>query len=55
MREKAKKRRMGSEWEREKKRYFEDRGGRIERVKEMRGEGEGVFGEMVRVDRELQR
>lgn len=36
MRERAKKKRAGSEWEKERKRYFEDRGGRIEKVEEMR-------------------
>lgn len=55
MRVRVKKGRAISEWERERKRYFEKRGDAIERVEEMRGTDEGFFGEMVRADKELQR
>lgn len=41
MKERAKEGRTGSDWERERKDYFEERGERIEKVERRRKEGEG--------------
>lgn len=44
-----------SEWEKERRVFFEDRGVQIEEVKRDEKEGEGWFGELESKDREIQR
>jgi len=55
-RERAREGKTGSSWEREKRKWFEDRGWRIEEVEGRREEESGWwFGEVIKYDREKQR
>lgn len=50
---KEKGRKVESGWEKEKRRYFREKGMQLEKVEKRRGEGDW-FGKVVRVDREMQ-
>lgn len=52
MRERARERKVGSEWDEERRRFFEDSGWEIREVERKREEGDGWFGELIRKDKE---
>src|SRR5436190_13640875 len=55
MRERAREGKTGSNWERERKEYFEEKGWRTEEVERRREEGSGWLGEILKKDVEEQR
>ncbi|KMQ91217.1 hypothetical protein RF55_8945 [Lasius niger] len=55
MRERWKEGKTGSSWEMGRRKFFEDKGIKIEEVERRRGEGEMWFGELLARDREEQR
>lgn len=55
MRGRAKVGKAGSQWERERKEFFEVRGGKLDGMEKMREEREEGFEELMREDRKLQR
>lgn len=55
MRERAREGKVGSEWEEERRRFFEDRGWEIREMERKREEANGWFGELIRKDKEEQR
>lgn len=55
MRERVREGKVESEWDEERRRFFEDRGWEIREVERKREEGDEWFGELIRKDKEEQR